>query len=279
MDPEKQQRTQKQKLQWHWYIGSFVVISFVSYVVPVAVLYFYLRDVVATSIYTPLFSTWEVVPTSATFSPLKATVFYTIPLVLLGLYLLNILLTVLVGKGLLNLSERASPARKGVFQRTFEHQDDYLYHYHYRGFLYRFLKWKVTKCLFPWLTNWAWNFVGGAKIGKGVTLEDHYLGAEFLEVGDDAYIGLGTIVGTHTVEGVFGRVVITGSRIGRKCTVGPKVVIGPDSDLADDSHVLSSSGLGKAYKLRAGGYYQGRPVIKFTRGKVKRFFEGRAWRK
>ncbi|GAB4315389.1 MAG: hypothetical protein Kow0069_17240 [Promethearchaeota archaeon] len=261
----------KQELQFHWYVGSFLFVTYFSYLVPFLLFYAHAL-LVAKPLFLDPVGRLGFIGAVASSPARMLLVLLTIPPFLIGLYVTYYALSVLLGGLLMRWADRACPPERGVFQRDFRVNARMLKFYHYRGFLARFVDWKVSKCLFPWLVNWALNKLGVAKIGRRVTLDDSFHGHEFLEIGDDVYVGPGIIVATHTVEGVFGRLVLTGTRIEAGCTVASGSLVGPDAHLEENSHVLAG-GLAKGFHLRKGGFYRGLPVFKLPKSKVRKMFK------
>lgn len=258
---------QTQKLSYPWYLGAFFVIFYVAYIIPAVLAYLYYQLVVYPVVVAPGVSLARL----ATELP-ALLAFLSLPLFLFALYCLHMVLYVLVLGAFVKLTERISPSQKGVFKRDFEESYEVLKYYQVRGFLSRLLKWKIMRSLLPWLMNWAISRCHFGTVGKGVTQEDHYVGSEFLQIGAGTYIGYGALVGTHTVEGAFGRIVISGSKFGENCTVCSGVLIGPDANFLDNSHALPGSGLPKGYKLRSNKFYLGRPPIRLPRSKARKYF-------
>ncbi|MHA1731378.1 MAG: hypothetical protein ACTSU5_05515 [Promethearchaeota archaeon] len=287
---EKKQRTKnirkqvkkdhrKQRLQFSWYISTFVAMFFLGYLIPIALFLVYYHLVGIHTILSGNFTFQSINPFTTTFwlelkilrDPI-ALAFYTFPLLLVGLYLLHIVLNVYMVRAFISGANKLSPPREGVFERDFQESQKVLKIYHYRGFLMRYIKWKIMRSPFPWLVNWAFRTIGTMQIGKNVTFEDHYLAHEFFTIGDNAYIGRGTIVTTHVVEGVFGRIVIKGIKVGNNATVSSSVIIGPDCSLGENTHVLPRGALPKGYHLRANNYYWGRPVVRLSKRRFQRDF-------
>lgn len=270
-NPHQETEKKKQRLQYGWYFGAFLATFFVSYALPISLFLFYYEFVIFPVLIEGGSSGTSIVGSWPAFGT-----FLSLPLVVIGLYLLHIACNIFVVKGFIKWSGKYSPAREGVFERDFQESQAILKHYHFRGFLIRYIKWKLSKSLFPWLVNWGLNAIGTVQIGKNVTLEDHYLAHEFFDIGENSYVGHGTIITTHVVEGVFGRIVLAGDKVGKNCTIGPGVIVGPDCTLGDDAHVLMRGALPKGYNLRAGNYYWGRPVIRYSKRRFKRHFLDKA---
>ncbi|MHA1732978.1 MAG: hypothetical protein ACTSU5_13610 [Promethearchaeota archaeon] len=264
----------KQELHYGTYVSSFLVTFTASILLPVLAFYAYYRYWLGpTLVWSPPAGPWQLVPFLGSLDLAKALCFWSIPVVFTSLYLLHVVTFVVVGKVFVSHAERQWPVQRGVYKRDFEVSGKILKYYHYRHFMVRVLKWRVSRSMFPWLVKWAWRFLGIAEIGKDVVLEDHFFPPELLTLGDNSYVGQGVVVGTHTVEGVFGRLVIAGATIRKDCTVMVNVLMGPGGDLEENSHVLPRGALAKAYKLRSGGYYWGVPVYKLSRGQARKILK------
>lgn len=267
-------KEKKQHLNYGLCIGSFIVFFFVSYVIPCIIAYLYYSMYLLPAIFTPEFSFYELIPMVTSFSMSKLIAFTTIPFAFIGLYALHLFLYIWVGRFFVRAAEKKWPVAIGVYERDFAKTGHLLKWYHYRHFIVRILKWRISHCMFPWLINWAWKFLGVAKLGKGVVLEDHFLPPELLQIDDNGYIGSGVVVGTHTVEGVFGRLVIAGAIVGKNCSIMPNALLGPGPHLEDDSHILPRGACAKAYHLRSGGYYWGIPVYKLSKSQTRKLLKG-----
>lgn len=257
----------KQDLHFAHYVLSFLLVFFVSYLVPLGgLLAFYkwaLWDTLWTTPFTPL----------GIFAPDKLLVVIATVTVGLLAYVVHLVLFVLVVKGFIRHINKAFPHQEGTFQRDFDKNAEFLKYHHWRGFLSRLLKWKLTRSAFPWLINWAFNYLGFAQVGKRVVFEDQYHNYESFEIGDDAYFGFGSIPTSTTVEGAFGRVVIDKITVAHDCVVSNGCIIPPGCRLGEGVTMLPGGACTKANRLRHHLVYWGQPVIRYSNRRfLKKFF-------
>ncbi|MHA1887518.1 MAG: hypothetical protein ACTSX0_05805 [Promethearchaeota archaeon] len=148
-----------------------------------------------------------------------------------------------------------------------------LNYYHLRGLILRILKWEVSKSIYPWLVPWAFAFVGANKIGKNSVLEDQFYTQEFLEMGENAYIGQGAIVSSHLVEGKYGAITLKKVKIGDHAVVGAFNAIPPGTELDPYTEFLPMSGVVKFRRVKGFGKYFGLPVGKISLKRYIRMLE------
>ncbi|MBY9006189.1 MAG: hypothetical protein KGD63_05480 [Candidatus Lokiarchaeota archaeon] len=163
------------------YIGMFVIVYFVSYIIVFFGLYLYFTEI--------FFPNVLAYPSS---SPLIITnismiILVFTPVVILGFHVLNIIFMVLITKFLYYIICRINKPKEGIFHWS-KKTIDYDF-YFLRSFLLRYAKWKIQRSPYPWLIKSVFNFIGGCSIGKGTIIEDMYLSKEFIHIGENAYIG------------------------------------------------------------------------------------------
>ncbi len=253
------------KLELDKYFVVIVVIWGYSWLIPGILLYYYYKLLIFPdlAIYvqiTPIFSHWK-----------YFVIFIGSPLIIILLYMLRLFLVVLLSKMSIWICNQRSPMKELIAAKGIGKQEarDVNY-YHLRGMILRILKWETSKSLFPWIVPWAFNFVGINKIGKGTTLEDQFYAQEYLETGENAYIGQGSIISSHLVEGKYGAITLKKVYIGKHTTIGPFNPIPPGASVGDYAEFLPMSGVAKFQKIRGYAKYFGLPVSRIS---TKRYFK------
>ncbi|MHA1884691.1 MAG: hypothetical protein ACW96S_06555, partial [Promethearchaeota archaeon] len=250
--------------QYFWYLFVFFSIYMASLVVPaiifiVYMIFFFLPFFLKTSNFVSLF---------IEFKPLIA--FLSMPLVIIGCYLVRLFLIALVTRGFWKLTERKSPTKEGIIPRNFPSR--ILNYYHIRSFLLKYPKNSFSKGIFPWVLPWFYNFVKSNQIGKGTTLEESAGGDKFLEIGQNFYMGVSSILSSHLVDGVFGNINYFKIKVGDDVTAAAKNLIGPGTEINNGSQLLPLASTGKHSVLRGKGYYfseGAKPLRKIFKRKIK----------
>ncbi|MEJ2251377.1 MAG: hypothetical protein P8Y97_17210 [Candidatus Lokiarchaeota archaeon] len=110
------------------------------------------------------------------------------PVIYISLYFLHLLLVVMIVKIIyVTINRKTKKFHEGIYHWS-ETKSDYKY-YFVHSFLMRILKWKIQRSIFPWITKWCFSFIGNCKIGKNTVLEDMYLAKDYLEIGNNCYLG------------------------------------------------------------------------------------------
>jgi len=187
------------------------------------------------------------------------------PLVAILLYIFRLFFLVILSKIGIESINLFSPMKELVAAKGIGKQEARAVNaYHLRGVILRVLIWSIGKSPFPWLINWALNFVGVSKIGKGTTMEDQIYCREFLETGKNAYIGQGSIVSSHLVEGKYGAITLKKVHIGDNSVVNAHNPISPGVYLEPYTEFLPMSGVTKFQKVRGFSKYFGLPVARLS---------------
>ena len=185
-------------VQFHLYIFIFFIIYYISWVIPgfVFLLYFFFPF----RIYFLEYVSFISIVTG--FKSLISLLF--MPLVLILCYLIHLFLIGLITRIIWRITERTSPSKSGIIPRNIRSRT--ANYYHIRAFMIKYGKNTFNKGIFPWLSNWFFNFVGSNKIGKGTTFEESVGMDKFIECGENCYIGVNTTLASHFVEGIFGNI-------------------------------------------------------------------------
>lgn len=253
------------KMQFHWYLGPFFLVYFVSYMIPGAIFMIYLLR-----FFIPYFlEVSSLNPSVSGYMPLIALL--SIPLIIIGLYIIHLFLIAVITRFWWRLSEKILPTKDGVIPRNIPSKT--LNFYHIRSFLIKYPKYKFTKGLFPWLSNWMYNFVGSNEIGKGTTIEEQVCADKYIKVGNNVYVGPNCVITSHLVEGIFGNIPYFQPRLGDNVTLGGLNCIGPATYLDDNTYVFPLSSGSKFNKLKGKNYYFGLPFRKIFKKKVAEYLD------
>jgi len=183
------------------------------------------------------------------------------PLVAIFLYIFRLFFLVFLCKIGIAIINSISPMKELVAAKGIGKEEARAVNaYHFRGVILRVLVWSIAKSPFPWLMNWAFNFVGVSKIAKGTTMEDHIYCKEFLETGNDVYIGQGSGVTSHVVEGKYGAITLKKIYIGSNSVINAHNAISPGTYLEPYTEFLPMSGVTKFHKISGFAKYFGLPI-------------------
>ncbi|HMF30025.1 MAG TPA: hypothetical protein VKK79_01320 [Candidatus Lokiarchaeia archaeon] len=180
-----------------------------------------------------------------------------LPWNILGIYYLTVIWSTYMAKFFLWWDRRFHMPREGVFQRTPADKD--YQHFHLRNLIRKFPAWLLYSTPFPWLKDgWLYRRFG-AHIGKDCAIHDAILSPEFVEIGNNVILGLGSVVQSYWYEQdrfIIGRVVIRNNAIiGAHTALMPFTVIGEDAVVASEAFVLPQS------EVPAGTFVAGKPAV------------------
>jgi len=195
------------------------------------------------------------------------------PIIIIICYLVHLLFIGIATKIIWAITERISPSKNGIIPRNIKSKAaDY---YHIRSFILKYGKNVFVKGIFPWLSNWYFNFTKASKIGKGTTIEESILNDKFLTVGENCYIGFNSSLATHVVEGIFGNISYFEIKLEDNITFAAMNAIGAGSEVSDNSFLLPLASAQKHVKIgsqgekKRFGYYFGLPLRKIFKRKLK----------
>ncbi|MFX1502989.1 MAG: acyltransferase [Promethearchaeota archaeon] len=252
-------------LQYHLYIIIFAVIYYISWLIPGFIFWlyfffpfriFFLENIGFLSLFTNLSSLITLL---------------IMPLVIIGCYLIRLFLIGLTTRVIWRISERISPSKSGVIPRNIKSRAANWYHI--RSFMIKYGKNTFTKGMFPFLSNWFFNFVGSNKIGKGSTFEESVGNDKFVNVGDNCYFGVNTTLASHLIQGIFGNISYFEIKSGNNVTAAAMCQIGPGSELQDNSFFLPLASTPKHSVMKGNNYYFGIPMRKIFRKKIINYLE------
>ncbi|MFW9827972.1 MAG: hypothetical protein ACFFEY_10285 [Candidatus Thorarchaeota archaeon] len=204
------------------------------------------------------------------FTNLKSlTALVTMPLVIIGCYLIRLFLVSLITRWFWKWSEKKSPSKSGIIPRNVPSKA--LDYYQVRSFIIKYPKNAFVKGIFPWLSNWFYNFIGASKIGKETTFEESPSNDKFLIVGNNCYFGVNSAIATHVVEGIFGNISYFQNKIGNNVTTAAGNVVGPGSEVYDNSYLLPLACATKHSILKGKNFYWGIPLRKIFKRKIMKY--------
>lgn len=262
-DPE----TSKEKinLQFHWYLSIFFIIYYSSYLVSgiifmAYVLLVFIPHVLLINNFITLFTN---------FNSLLALIAF--PLVIIVSYLSHLFIVGLITRIFWRFTEKKSPTKDGIIPRNIPSKTANFYHI--RSFMIKYGKNAFMKGIFPWLTNWYFNFVGTGIIDKGSTLEESVVTDKHMRVGKNCYVGVNSALSSHFVEGTFGNIVYFEIKLGDNTTLGGFNNIAPGCELADNSYLLPIAAATKHNKTKGNNYYFGMPLRRIFHKKIMNYLK------
>ena len=253
------------QFQYQKYMAFFFFIYIGSYLVPVIALMFYLFLILK-----PLFLEVEsfiVILTSLD----SLVIFLTIPLVVIVFYLSHLFFLGIFTRISWSYTEKKSPSKDGIIPRDIHSKTaDY---YHYRSFMIKYGKNVFVKGIFPWLSNWYFNYVKSSKIGKGTTFEESVSNDRNIDVGRNCYIGVNSALASHVVEGVFGNIVYFKIKVRDNVTLAGFDVVAPGCELKDNTYLLPMAAASKFNTTKGDNYYHGIPFRRIFKKKLMEFLK------
>ncbi len=160
---------------------------------------------------------------------------------------------------------KKSPPKQGVFERILNDvncpEGKMIKYYHKRGFIVKFPVWFTSKSPFPWLVNRALRRIAHNKIGHNVIYCDSYVGLEFTDIGNNVFIYPTSMLSSHAVNSIFGKLSILEIKIGEGTVFYPGTISGPGVLTINDYVIFPNSLLHKSWRGKPGmKYYQGSPA-------------------
>jgi len=251
---------EKIKLQFHWYLSMLFVNYFISYAISgiifmMYIIYIFIPNVLLIDNLATIFTNLN-----------SLMAFLALPLIIIVSYLSRLFFIALVTRIMWRFSEKKSPTKDGIIPRDIRSKTaDY---YHIRSFLIKYGKNAFMKGVFPWLSNWYFNFVGTGIIRKGSTLEESVVTDKSMNVGRNCYIGVNSALSSHFVEGIFGNIVYFEIKLGDNTTLGGFNNIAPGCELSDNSYLLPMAAATKFNKTKGNNYYFGMPFRRIFKKKI-----------
>lgn len=249
----------KVRIQFERYVPVILLLWGYSWLIPSIGLYYYFKLAILPNL-TNLLQFASVMN-----DPGLLGLWVVTPLIIILFFFIRLILVILFSRWMIKFCNWRSPQKELVAAKGINREEvRAINYYHLRGLILRLLKWEVSKSVFPWLVPWAFTFVGANKIGKGAVIEDQFYTQEFLEMGEGAYIGQGTIASSHLVEGKYGAITLKKVKIGDHAVVGAFNAISPGTELEPYTEFLPMSGVEKFRKVKGFSKYFGLPVGKIS---------------
>ena len=251
-------------MQYHWYILVFLIIYYGSYVISGMILFGFIMF-----FFLPFFL--EAPNFISLFIDLKSLLsLLFMPLIIIICYLIHLVLISLTTGIFWKISERISPSKDGIIPRNIRSKT--ANYYHLRSFIIKYGKRAFTKGIFPWLSNWFFNFIGASKIGKGTTIEESVGSDKFVDVGKNCYIGVNSTLASHLIQGIFGNIGYFRLHVGDNVTTAAMSQIGPGVEIYDNSFLLPLASCSKHSLIKGGkNYYFGIPLRKIFKKKTMEY--------
>ena len=193
------------------------------------------------------------------------------PIVIIICYLIHLFFIGLITRWFWGITEKKSPSKSGNIPRNIPSKT--LNYYHIRSFMIKYPKNAMLRGPFPWLIKWLYNFVGTNKIGKGSVVEEEFSGDRFVEIGSNSYIGTGSAISSHAVDGIFGNISYSKIRIGNNVTTAGYNCIGPGVEIGDNATLLPLTGATKNNILKNDNYYFGVPLRRIFKKRLLEYLQ------
>ncbi len=200
----------------------------------------------------------------------KGVWIFFLPLLGIGIAYTYIFVCVVLTTSWIQHWNHQCPPSEGKFCRVFTDKgvaDHRIEYYHRRGFAIKWPMWVTSKSPFPWLVNWCLRR-NDNKLGENVIFDNCFIPLELFEVGDNAYFGPGTAAAAHTVNAIFGDLVIGHVTIGKNVVLGPNTVCGPWADVSSNFTFLPNSAITARWKDKSGKLFfagtPARPVLSYS---------------
>ena len=190
--------------------------------------------------------------------------FLILPGFLLFLYYMYLIILIEFCRFRASWWKKKSPPMQGVFPRILDDvnspEGKLIKYYHKRGFIVKYPMWLTSKSPFPWLVNRALRRISHNKISKNVICCDCYVGLEFTDLGENAFIYPTTALSTHEVNTIFGKISMLEIKLGKNTTLYPGIIAGPGVLTTNDNVIYPNTVLHKNWRGKPGKfYYQGSP--------------------
>ena len=252
-------------LQYHWYLSIFIVIYYISYVIPgilfmYYILLFFIPNFLRIDSLIVVFTNMEYLLS-----------FLMLPIVLVFSYFLHLLLVGLITRIFWRITEKISPSKDGIIPRNIASKIANLYHI--RSFMIKYGKNAFMKGILPWLSNWFFNFVGASVIEKGSTLEESVVNDRNSIIGKNCYVGVNSALSSHFVEGIFGNIVYFKIKLGDNVTLGGFNNIAPGCEIRDNSYLLPMAAATKHNTTKGDNYYFGMPLRRIFKKKIMEYLQ------
>jgi len=194
------------------------------------------------------------------------TTFLLTPFILIILIMTHLLILTILIKIFYKIILYFNPVEEGTFH--WHNKEENFKNYFKHSFVLRYLKWKLQKSPFPWFMAPAFNFVGNCRFGKNTIIEDSYIAKEFLEVGNNVYLGKSLIANHLWDKNLTIKKVIIGDNV----TISDTCCIAPGTEVDDDVFLFPLSVTAKYDKLLSNRYYYNAPLTNISMKELRQRF-------
>ncbi len=195
---------------------------------------------------------------------------FFLPLMGIGIAYTYIYVCVVLTAAWIHRWNRQCPPSEGKFNRNFTEKglvDHRIEYYHRRGFAIKWPIWVTSKSPFPWLVNWCLRR-NDNKLGKNVLFDNSFVPLELCETADNVYFGPGSAASAHTVNAIFGDLLILHLNIGKNVVFGSNTVCGPGVEVSPNLTFLPNSALVARWKDKTGSFFfagvPARPIVSYS---------------
>lgn len=183
------------------------------------------------------------------------------PLYFIGVMVIYIVGVVETAAALDRYWNTKSPPTQGTFKRHFrpgEAESDIIKYYHYRGFIIKYPLWLAYKSPFNWLNYYVLKRVGHNHIHKTAQYIESFPCLEFSNIGENTIIYTGSVISSHIVDGIFGKLTISEVTLKNNVTVNAHAAYAPGSIIEDHFVGLPHTMTRKDFRVTEGKkYYSG----------------------
>ncbi|MFO8018913.1 MAG: DapH/DapD/GlmU-related protein [Promethearchaeia archaeon] len=162
----------------------------------------------------------------------------------------------IISKIALTLCNLLHYPKEGVFERNIKDKD-YLF-WNIRNIIKKWPLYISATNPFPWLKNRFTLRFFGVKIGKNCICDNAWISSEFIEVGNNVIIGMGSTILSFGMD--HNKFFLRKITIEDNVTIGAKCVILPGAHLQENVKVSAHSYVNFEQNLRENGIYKGHPV-------------------
>ncbi|MGV9173188.1 MAG: acyltransferase [Promethearchaeia archaeon] len=146
--------------------------------------------------------------------------------------------------------------KEGVFER--DRQDrDYLF-WNIRNLIKKWPLYLSATNPFPWLKNRFTLGFFGVKIGKNCICDNAWISSEFIEIGDNVIIGMGSAILSFGMD--HDKFFLKKITIKDNVTIGAKCVVLPGAHIGKNVKISAHSYVDFEQELLANNVYKGHPV-------------------
>jgi hypothetical protein len=186
-----------------------------------------------------------------------------LPFLIFSLYIFYILVLIEICALWVRRWNKKSPPQEGVFLRILDpntKEGKMLKYYNKRGFIIKFPMWIASKSPFPWLLNRVLKRIGHNKLKDNIIYCDSYAGLELTELEENVFIYPTSVLSSHAVNSIFGKITIMRIKLGKNTSLYPGVIVGSGAITEENNVIYPNTVLHKNWRGKSEEkYYQGSP--------------------